>query len=144
VLRALSIGAFAAMVLGLAGLLYARALFATHPVLIAIQVAATLLMIAARMTFGRRSFHAGADPTAGGLVTTGPYAYIRHPIYAAILYFVWTGALSHASVRAVGFALLITAGAITRMLCEERLLLSRYPAYLDYKRRVRRVVPFVL
>ena len=50
-------------------------------------------MVAARITFGRRSFHAAANPTEGGLVTTGPYAYIRHPIYAAILYFVWAGAL---------------------------------------------------
>ena len=55
-------------------------------VVIIVQVLAVLLMLWARVTFGRRSFHASADPTEGGLITTGPYHYLRHPIYAAVLY----------------------------------------------------------
>jgi len=50
-----------------------------------IQVCAFALMVWARKTFGNRSFHASADPTEGGLVTTGPCRYFRHPIYAAVL-----------------------------------------------------------
>jgi protein-S-isoprenylcysteine O-methyltransferase Ste14 len=142
--RTLSVLAFAAMVAGIAGLFVARALFATHPVAIAVQVAAFLLMIAARITFGRRSFHAAANPTEGGLVTSGPYGWIRHPIYAAVIYFVWAGALSHASWPAAGWALVITAGAVARMLIEERMLTARYPDYAAYRARVRRIVPFVL
>jgi protein-S-isoprenylcysteine O-methyltransferase Ste14 len=34
----------------------------------------------ARVTFGGRSFHVGANPTEGGLVTKGPYRFVRHPI----------------------------------------------------------------
>lgn len=132
------------MVGGLGGLYYSHALFAHHPAVIAIQVAAAVLMLAARITFGRRSFHAAANPTEGGLVTTGPYAYIRHPIYAAILYFVWAGALDNISLPACAWAGLITAGAVARMLMEEHMLVDRYPAYADYKRRVRRVLPFVV
>src|SRR3954463_1331814 len=110
------------MALGMAGLYYSHALFAHHPAAIAIQIAAALLMIAARLTFGRRSFHPGANPTEGGLVTTGPYAYVRHPIYASILYFVWAGALDNFSLAACAWAALLTAGAIARMLMEERML----------------------
>lgn len=132
------------MVAGIGGLYYAHALFATTPVGIAIQIAAFLLMIAARMTFGRRSFHAAANPTEGGLVTTGPYAYVRHPIYAAVIYFTWAGALDHFSWPAVAWGLLIAAGAAIRMRLEEQMLASRYPAYTDYSRRVRRILPFVL
>jgi protein-S-isoprenylcysteine O-methyltransferase Ste14 len=132
------------MVVGIAGLFHAGALFAARPASIAIQVAAAVLMIAARITFGRRSFHAAADPTAGGLVTTGPYAYIRHPIYAAALYFVWAGALDHFSWANVGWAAILAAGAVTRMLIEERLLVARYPEYREYKTRTRRVVPGIL
>jgi protein-S-isoprenylcysteine O-methyltransferase Ste14 len=143
VLKNLSVAAFAAMIAGLAGLYYSQALFAHHPMVIAVQVAAVLLMIAARLTFGSRSFHAAANPTEGGLVTTGPYAYVRHPIYAAILYFVWAGALDNFSPLAVLSALVITAGAVARMFIEERLLVERYPAYRDYMRRVRRIAPFV-
>jgi protein-S-isoprenylcysteine O-methyltransferase Ste14 len=132
------------MVVGIAGLFYAGALFAARPAFIAIQVAAAVLMIAARITFGRRSFHAAANPTAGGLVTTGPYAHIRHPIYAAALYFIWAGALDHFSWGNVGWAAILTAGAVTRMLIEERLLVARYPEYAAYKARTRRVVPGIL
>ena len=143
-LRPLSKLAFGAMVAGICGLYYVHAVFAHRPAVIAIQVAAALTMLAARITFGRRSFHAGANPTEGGLVTSGPYAYLRHPIYASILYFVWAGALDNFSLPACAWAALITAGAIARMLMEERLLTARYPAYADYQRRVRRVVPFVV
>jgi protein-S-isoprenylcysteine O-methyltransferase Ste14 len=143
VLRALSVAAFASMVAGLVGLFYSDGLFAGHPLVIAIQVAAFALMVAARITFGRRSFHAAANPTEGGLVTTGPYGYLRHPIYAAILYFIWAGALDHFSWRVLAYAEMITAGAFTRMHIEEYLLVRKYPEYRPYKARVRRIVPYV-
>jgi protein-S-isoprenylcysteine O-methyltransferase Ste14 len=101
-------------------------------------------MLAARITFGRRSFHAAANPTAGGVVSTGPYAYIRHPIYAAAIYFTWAGALDHLSGMSLCWAVLLTAGAFTRMLIEERMLVERYPEYREYQARTRRVLPFVV
>jgi protein-S-isoprenylcysteine O-methyltransferase Ste14 len=143
VLRSLSVLAFAAMVAGLAGQYYSGALFGIHPINIAVQVAAFGLMVAARITFGRRSFHAAADPTAGDLVTTGPYAYVRHPIYAAIIYFIWAGALDHFSWRVLAWAELITAGAFSRMHIEEYLLVRKYPAYREYKKRVKKLIPYV-
>ena len=100
-------------------------------------------MVWARVTFGRRSFHAAANPTSGGLVQTGPYAYIRHPIYAAATYFVWAGAIDHHTAPAVAGAALLTVGAFGRMLAEEHLLVGMYPAYAAYRERTRRIVPFV-
>src|SRR5512143_586758 len=79
------------------------------PITITIQIIAALLMVWARLTFGIRSFHGTANPTAGGLVTTGPYRYIRHPIYAAILYFFWAGIAAHPSRVTVAVGLLATA-----------------------------------
>ena len=131
------------MVAGLAGLLHSRALFGTHILNIAVQVAAFALMVAARITFGARSFHAGADPTPGALVTTGPYAYLRHPIYAAVVYFIWAGALDHFSWPVLAWAELTTAGAFTRMHIEENLLVRKYPGYRDYKKRAKKFIPFV-
>jgi protein-S-isoprenylcysteine O-methyltransferase Ste14 len=136
--------AFGLMVVGLVGLFYNGALFARRPAVIAVQVAAALLMVAARITFGARSFHATANPTAGGVVSTGPYAYVRHPIYAAAIYLTWAGALDHFSWVNVGWAALVTAGGFVRMLLEERMLVERYPEYRAYMARVRRIVPFVV
>jgi protein-S-isoprenylcysteine O-methyltransferase Ste14 len=138
-----SVGGYVLMVAGIVLLFYSGAFFATRPVTIAIQIAAALLMIAARITFGRRSFHLAANPTAGGLVSTGPYAYFRHPIYAAVMYFVWAAFADHVGWLPAAAAALITVGAFVRMSIEERMVAERYPEYREYKARVRRIIPFV-
>jgi len=142
--RAQSILGFLIAVAAILALALTHQLFGTGPASLALQGAAVLLMIWARITFGRRSFHAGAGPTAGGLVTSGPYRYLRHPIYAAILWFVWSGVAVHRSAQAAVLAAALTAGLAIRMRLEERLLLATYPEYAAYARRTRRVVPFLL
>jgi len=118
-------------------------LFASGPVTLAVQIAAGLLMIWARVTFGRRSFHAAANPTSGGIVTTGPYRFIRHPIYAAIFYFMLAGAAAHPSGESLSAALIVTVMLFVRMRSEEILLLDRYPEYGPYAARTSRILPGV-
>jgi protein-S-isoprenylcysteine O-methyltransferase Ste14 len=141
--RAASVGALVLMVAGIVSMFLRRELFAWNVAGITVQAAAVCLMIWARLVFGLRSFHAAANPTSGGLVMTGPYRFIRHPIYAAICYFVWAGAIAHHSLTAIVGAVLVTTGAAIRMVAEERLLVGMYPQYEVYRRRTRRVVPFV-
>lgn len=142
-LNGLSALAVAAMPVGIIGLFYVGALFTSQPVLLAIQIAAAILMISARIAFGIRSFHATANPTRGGVVSVGPYRYLRHPIYSAVIYFTAAGVAAHLSVPAVALFGLVVAGAVVRMLAEEHLLVQRYPEYRDYMRRTARVIPFV-
>lgn len=131
------------MVIALLLLIKSDSLFGDNVISIALQVAAVALMIWARVTFGRRSFHAGGDPTEGELVTSGPYRYVRHPIYAAVLYFLWAGVLTHLSVESIGIGFLGIAGVAMRVYVEEKLLRERYPAYEAYAQRTRRFIPFV-
>lgn len=110
---------------------------------ITVQILAALLMVWARLTFGRRSFHAAANPTEGGLVTNGPYRFLRHPIYAALLYFLWAGVLSHPLIMNLLLAVIASGGLAVRMFAEEHLVTERYPAYIAYAERTKRVIPFV-
>jgi protein-S-isoprenylcysteine O-methyltransferase Ste14 len=119
-------------------------LFARDPVSIALQVVAALLMLWARLTFGRRSFHVAANPTEGGLVTSGPYGFIRHPIYSAILLFVWAGVLSQPTRLSLLLALLASIAVTVRILTEENLVLEHYPEYQAYAAHTKRVIPFLL
>ncbi len=127
----------------MAGLLSVHHLFAKNPYLLAGQAAAALLMIWARATFGRRSFHAAAGTSAGELVTTGPYRYWRHPIYASIIYFVWVGQVEAPAAVPLALAAAVSLGLFARMLIEERFLTQAYPQYPKYAEKARRLIPFV-
>ena len=143
-IKAASWATYVLAVLGLLYLMTKGAILSTNIAGLIVQAGAVALMIWARVTFGLRSFHAQADTTEGNLVTHGPYRRLRHPIYASIIYFVWTGVLSHISLDACAAALLISAGLFARMLLEEKFLREKYPEYPEYCRSAKRVIPFVL
>jgi protein-S-isoprenylcysteine O-methyltransferase Ste14 len=142
--KSLSIIGFFILVLSIVALLTRGTLVAGNAILIGVQGAAVLLMIWARLTFGRRSFHAAATPTEGGLITSGPYKFIRHPIYAAILYFIWAGVITHLSIVDIVLVFIGTLGVAIRVYAEERLIIVRYPEYAEYAKRTKRVIPFLL
>jgi protein-S-isoprenylcysteine O-methyltransferase Ste14 len=139
VLRVFSALSAAAMAAGVGGLSYYGALVASRPALRALQAAMLALMIAAPM-WSRRSRVPG-DSSA--LVTSGPYAYLRHPLHAALIHFIWAGAVDHFSWPVLGWAETVTAGAFTRMHVEEYRLKRLHPEYREYKKRVKKLIPFV-
>ncbi len=91
--------------------------------------------------------------TNRGIVKHGPYAYVRHPAYAAKNLVWWLGALptlgmtlASGSWKATAYALLALIGWTTiyalRAITEERHLLMRNNGYAEYARQVRwRFVP---
>jgi protein-S-isoprenylcysteine O-methyltransferase Ste14 len=139
-LKTLSLIGYIGMVGGLLGLFVMRNLFSTSALVIALQVVAFLLILWARVTFGRRSFHVVANPTEGGLVTSGPYRYIRHPIYAAICLFTWAGVAAHWSWSSALCGGLILGSAVLRIFCEESLVAARYPDMLIKDRTWRMIL----
>jgi len=143
-LRSVSLTGYVLLVITLVSLVIENSILASGYVASILQIIAVLLMIWARITFGRRSFHAAANPTEGGLVTTGPYAYIRHPIYASILYFLWAAVFSHFSVTNLILGTIGTIGACIRIYAEEHLIVHQYPQYVDYAARTKRVIPFLM
>ncbi|MCS6770573.1 MAG: isoprenylcysteine carboxylmethyltransferase family protein [Kiritimatiellae bacterium] len=75
------------------------------------------------------------------LITSGPYRWIRHPMYAALL-LLCAGAwltdpswLRLAMIISLGFVLL------AKIRIEERSLEARFPAYRDYARCTKRMIP---
>src|SRR5438067_12617698 len=142
-LKALSVVGYFGMVGGLVYLIWSRSLFSSSPFVICLQAAALLLFVWARVSFGRRSYHVVADPTRGGLVTAGPYHYIRHPHYGAFCLLTTAGAAAHWSWKIGICTGLIIASALVRIFCEETLVAQRYPEYRDYAKRTWRVIPHI-
>jgi protein-S-isoprenylcysteine O-methyltransferase Ste14 len=78
------------------------------------------------------------------VISTGPYAIVRHPMYAssAIMLIGWALALN--SAWGVLGAILIEALIALRIRGEERVLREGLPGYVEYTQKVRyRMVPFV-
>jgi len=143
-IQLVSVIGYLGMLAGAVGLIAVRGLFSLSPLVVLAQIAAMMLWVWARLTFGRRSFHLAANPTKGGLVTSGPYHFIRHPVYAAVCLFVWAGALAPHSLTALLLAALVTAGTLIRIFCEERLLVERFPEYRQYAASTKRLIPYLL
>ena len=76
------------------------------------------------------------------LVTEGPYAHTRHPLYTAMMGFGISLALLSASWPFVALAALVVAGAILRVPREERMMLQRFgEEYQAYMLRTGRFLP---
>jgi protein-S-isoprenylcysteine O-methyltransferase Ste14 len=119
-------------------------LFSSNPAAIAVQVCAGILMAWARITFGLRSFHGAANTTKGKLVTSGPYRWMRNPIYTAIILFIWGCVISYPYMLTVGVAIAVTISMTIRALMEEKFLMVTYPEYSEYAGRTKRFIPFIL
>jgi protein-S-isoprenylcysteine O-methyltransferase Ste14 len=142
-LKALSAVGYLGMAGGIIAQFATENLLSYSPMVIAVQVGALLLILWARLTFGWRSFHVVANPTRGGLVTSGPYRYIRHPIYTAMSALSAAGVVAHWSWASGLLGGLVVGCALLRIFCEEVLVTARYPEYRQYAATTWRMIPYV-
>jgi protein-S-isoprenylcysteine O-methyltransferase Ste14 len=89
-----------------------------------------LIVIAGKMALGR-SF--GIAPANRGVVARGPYAFVRHPIYAGYVVTHVAFAIAHPSAWNITILVIADSMMIVRALIEERLLRTdaQYEAYCE-------------
>jgi protein-S-isoprenylcysteine O-methyltransferase Ste14 len=109
-----------------------------------ILVAAGFLIVL--RVFQENAFTAATIEVAADqkVISTGPYAVVRHPMYAGALVLLFGTALAlGSSWGSVPFGVM-TLTIAARLLDEERFLANNLPGYTDYCQRVRyRLIPFV-
>jgi protein-S-isoprenylcysteine O-methyltransferase Ste14 len=139
--------------LGLLGVLVFSALdhrFMWSPVPAAVSVVGDVLvalglfidlLVFRENTYGASNIRVERGQT---VVSTGPYAIARHPMYAGVLVMVVGVPLALGSWWGLLVLLLTTPVLVWRILDEERLLRTDLPGYTEYMRAVRyRLVPRV-
>ena len=78
------------------------------------------------------------------VVSTGPYAHVRHPMYIGALILLLGMPLALGSLWGVLTIVPITAVILWRLLDEERFLAKNLPGYVEYEEKVKyRLVPLV-
>jgi protein-S-isoprenylcysteine O-methyltransferase Ste14 len=78
------------------------------------------------------------------VIDTGPYAYVRHPMYAGAVWLFVGIPLALGSWWPIGLIVLVVPVLLWRLLDEERILVRDLPGYREYQQRVRyRLIPGV-
>lgn len=79
------------------------------------------------------------------LIQNGPYSLVRHPIYTGLLTAFLGTALVNGEVRGLIGFLLLVAGFGAKLRMEEAFMTQQFGnAYLEYKDRVKALVPFLI
>jgi protein-S-isoprenylcysteine O-methyltransferase Ste14 len=104
-----------------------------------------LLTWLARIHLGRLWSSAITRKEHHRIVDTGPYAFVRHPIYTGIITALLGTAVIQATIAALAGAALITYGLWLKARAEERFLMVELgpDSYGAYCRRVPMLIPFL-
>jgi protein-S-isoprenylcysteine O-methyltransferase Ste14 len=77
------------------------------------------------------------------LIQSGPYALVRHPIYAGGILVSYGWALVVRGWLTLGYATVLLIFFEIKAAREERWLVEKFPEYPEYRRRVRKLIPFI-
>jgi protein-S-isoprenylcysteine O-methyltransferase Ste14 len=83
-------------------------------------------------------------PSEGApLLASGPYRIVRHPMYAGAILMALGWAIFSRGWLTFGYAALLFALFDVKTRREERWLLAKFPEYAAYRRRIRKLIPFI-
>lgn len=79
------------------------------------------------------------------LIKHGPYAFVRHPIYSGLLLLMLGPVILYGHLYGLFAFIIFFVGVWFRSQQEEKLLTDHFPQdYPNYKKQVKRLVPFIL
>lgn len=79
----------------------------------------------------------------GSLITGGPYQFIRHPMYTAILLVCLALTLADPTLIKGILYLVLLANQLVKLHVEEKMLIERYPEYEAYIKTTKKIIPYL-
>jgi protein-S-isoprenylcysteine O-methyltransferase Ste14 len=112
---------------------------------LALTIAGVLLAAFARLCLGGNWSAVVAIKDDHQLVRSGPYAFVRHPIYTGLLLGMLGTALAFGEWRGLVAVLLAVAALRQKARLEEQFLVQQFgPEYERYRTSVKALIPFIL
>ena len=112
---------------------------------LALTAAGIAFAMCARLWIGRNWSGLVTIKEHHELVQSGPYALVRHPIYTGFLVAILGTAILHGELYGLLALPLAALGWTLKLRMEESFMAEQFgAAYLDYHRRVKALVPFVV
>lgn len=109
----------------------------------AILIAGIAFAVWARAHIGRNWSGAVTVKEGHELIRTGPYGYVRHPIYTGILTAVIGTAIASGTLRALLGFLVIATALVIKLRKEEQFMREAFPGqYEKYSAEVPALIPF--
>ena len=107
-------------------------------------ILSVLLIGWAIFTMRKSKLRVMPEPSANAtLITNGPYRYIRHPMYTAVILFCGSLLICNFSLLRVLLITALTIVLIIKLTLEEKLLQQKFEAYQDYHKHTYRFIPLV-
>jgi len=108
----------------------------------ALAIAGCAFAIWARITLGSNWSGRATVKAGHELITRGPYALARHPIYTGLIAAILGSVLVIGQWRAITGAAIIVFAFLVKISQEERLMMQTFPeAYPLYRQRVKALLP---
>jgi len=95
------------------------------------------------LTMGRFTNISPALKENAPLRTNGPYRFVRHPMYLALLIFCGGYVLGNVTAYSVSLWLAILLVLALKIYYEERILAKRLSGFEDYAKKTKRLIPFL-
>jgi len=107
-------------------------------------VLSILLVFWAIITMQKSKLRIFPEPSANAtLITGGPYRFIRHPMYTAILLGI-TGLLIHQfSLVRLALVIILTTILVIKLTWEEKMLSQKFIGYSEYIKQTAKLFPFI-
>jgi len=109
----------------------------------ALEAAGLGFAVWARVHLGREWSSVVALKQDHRLIRSGPYGFLRHPIYSGVLFALLGTALAIGAWRALLGVVCLAAAFLRRVAAEEKQLAQAFPDYAAYQRETAALIPFL-
>lgn len=73
----------------------------------------------------------------------GPYKFIRHPMYTSVLGFTLMYVIDSFNIFNLMMFVILLIDLLMKLNYEEKLLIKQFPEYSEYRKRTKRIIPFI-